>query len=184
MRKLFFVVLAITLLCGGVVYAANDYAVPNPVIVGSTGGQLGYSPATQIVRVRYGYMNSTKTHSALSSGDIVIWDTNSSDGITVRGPEATYTTGDGRFAGVLVSSIGTADTGAIDPWDDNWGWIAVKGYCLASVDAAITVGGVTCGIGVATTGGLSTMQDATMSRDVASLLKTTTAAGLAPVWIR
>lgn len=81
---------------------------------------------------------------SLASGDAVRYDLVSDDGVTVG---YSNTSVDGSFAGILVGSIPTADSGATSAQDDigrrNWGWVAVHGRVLANITAGGTNANVT-----------------------------------------
>jgi len=191
MRKLFTLLLvAAFLLSGSVVYAASNYASPNAEIMGPQGGALGISPMTQIIKVRYGRGNSgdQDVYPSLASGDVVIWDTNSADGVTISGCIVDF---DAPYAGVLVTTIATQDSASnVRGSDKNWGYIAVKGYCLAKVDTSaptvtggsIVTNGATLIMSFATTAA-ATGREA-ISKDIGVLLTDTGADGLMPVWLR
>jgi hypothetical protein len=100
MRRLFLLALAIALLSGGVVYAANDYALPNATVFGASGGPTGVSPATQIIKVRYARMEANAP--SLASGDVVSWDEISADGITISGCVFDSAS---SYAGILVTGV-------------------------------------------------------------------------------
>ena len=87
-----------------------------------------------LVRNRDNSANGT----GLVSGDVVVWDANSADGITVT---TTTTSGDNAIAGILVTTLATGDqAGATSADDDhgrkNWGYIQVYGPALASLTAS------------------------------------------------
>lgn len=75
---------------------------------------------------------------ALVSGDAVVWDTNSADGVSIR---TTTTSADGAFAGIVVATIPTGDGGGSaseDVGKRNWGYIIVSG---GPVSAGCSAGG-------------------------------------------
>lgn len=76
---------------------------------------------------------------SISSGDAVVYDLVSDDGVTVA---LTNTSGDASFAGIAVGTIQSADGGSTSAADDNgrrnWGWIAVHGRVLANTSAGGT----------------------------------------------
>lgn len=188
MRRLFLLVL-VALLCGGVVYAADlsrsysDYASPNAEIFGASGGKTGISPGTEIIKVRYAMMDANSNN--LNSGDVVSWDCVSADGVTITACVADVS---GSFAGVLVTTINTADSASKNGNERNWGYMAIKGYCLASVDTsasntseALIVNAGTLQKSFAT---LPATITAYVSRDIGVLLNDTGTDGLMPVWLR
>lgn len=75
---------------------------------------------------------------SMVSGDAVIYDTTSDDGVTVA---LTTTSADGAFAGICVTAIPSSDgtTTTTSALDDigrrNWGYIQVHGRALAKVSA-------------------------------------------------
>lgn len=71
--------------------------------------------------------------SGIASGDVVIYDTLSDDGVSVR---LTTTSADGAIAGIAVTTIATSDSVTVNSWRDdfghnNWGWILVHGKVVA-----------------------------------------------------
>lgn len=187
MRRLIFVFLAVALaLPSGSAWAvpapggSSDYEAPP--------GSEPFSPPRDVRLVRYGLAGlSTRS---IVSGDVVIWDVNSADGLTIALAEEAVT-GDRRFAGVAVTAIATDDNGAREfTVGGNWGYIATHGYALASIDSAITVAATSAGaqrVGLyvsAVEGAFTTTEGAPNSQDVAVLLQTSTAGALAPVWIK
>jgi len=173
---------------------AEAPASDNIVILGS-GGSTGITPVTVVVPVRYGLWGSsvTKYDPTLASGTVVVWDTSSADGFTIS---ACMSTNDATYAGVLVTDIKTADSLAFRRNTRNWGMMAVKGYCLASMDTITTAGQrlVPSGQGSSVGhGGAFTTADKWLtfyttnffvSSDIGTALKTTSAAGPSPVWLR
>lgn len=81
--------------------------------------------------------NQTEAGAGLVSGDLVIWDTLSDDGVTVA---TTTTSADGRIAGIVCSTIPTADSVQNSAQDGagrrNWGWIVVSGPMVVDLTAA------------------------------------------------
>ena len=162
-------------------------ASENVVILGSNMGSIGITPPTEIVKVRYGWAPGPLliNDPGLLSGGVVIWDTTSSDGYTIS--VSTAVTQTALFAGVLVTDIGTADNITVRGRGRNVGYIAIRGYCLASLDdTQATVGGY-LNIGNIE-GGLRpafvTDAEATgTSSDIGVLLRDTAASGLMPVWL-
>lgn len=65
------------------------------------------------VLVRLGAIGNSATQ--IVSGDAVVWDTVSDDGVTVR---LTTTSADGAFAGIAVGTIPTADAASTSAFDD------------------------------------------------------------------
>jgi len=180
----------------GLVYSAeavtNDYASQNVEILGASGGALGTTPPTVIMKVRYSRMDATPQSSgSVISGDVLIWDTNSADGITVSRCVVDSPNDTVYFAGVAVTDILSADSTSTIAVTRNWGYMAVKGYCLAKVDTSesatgekLTLGGATL-VGAFQTVTTGTPAAATtVSQDIGQLLTDTTVDGLMPVWLR
>ena len=152
------------------------------------GGQAGLTPGTLVVRVRYGLRGLSNP--SLASGDVVIWDTNSSDGLTIS---ACITSNDTTYAGVLTSTIQTADSSTVRRNARNWGTMAVKGFALAKMDGPSTGGqllvpsaqdgGVPAAFTTADKYIAITSISVYSSMDVGVALATRTASGLAPVWL-
>lgn len=176
MKKMLTILVALSFLFSGTAFAAYP-ASDNVDILGPSGGAKGITPATQIVRVRYGMMAGVEP--GLNSGDVVIWDTNSADGVTVS---ACVANNDGTYAGVLVTAVQTADSMTVRGSSRNWGWMAVKGYCLAKCDTSL----VSAGEGLSVNGenlgaSFSTGADAQISKDIGVLLADSGADGLMSV---
>jgi hypothetical protein len=168
------------LLFGGMVSAATP-ELPNAEIAGGYGGDTGIKPYTKIMRVRYGGHGAVGT--GIASGDPVAWDAASSDGITVTKMNGAWDRS-ASFAGIAVTPILTWDAGAttVKATDKNWGYIALQGYCIASIDSAATAGSTLSA--ASATGGLITNQNTAESQDVGVLLQTVASAGKHPVWLR
>lgn len=130
MKKLIGLVVAILLISSGVVFGAE---IPFPasndrnIIIESALGGNAKLPTTIIKKVRYGRQGAD--FAKLNSGDVVSWDGLSADGVTISACITSQNSG--GFAGVLVTDILTTDTQG-----DNWGYMAVGGYCLARVDTS------------------------------------------------
>ena len=130
MRK--HLVIALTLLT--MAFGVNAYAVDRPadngIIKRPDGGRQ-----SQAVKVYKLVRNSSQngTTGVISIGSVVVWDTVSDDGISVR---MTTTSRDGAIAGIAVTLI-SPDVTALGPAasDDegkgNWGYIQVHGNCNA-----------------------------------------------------
>ena len=136
MKKIFGLFL-IALLAFGVVSAMAEAPASDNYEIFGQGGALGISAPTKVVSVRYA-MSSANSHT-LESGDCVIWSTNSHDGITIS---ACVTSNDPAFAGVLVTSVLTAEGSgnSVSRSDRNWGKMAVSGYCLVKATLGSTAG--------------------------------------------
>jgi len=178
------ILIASLLIIGSVpAFADQDsYDSQSVEVFGRFRGADGTTPPTRIIRVRYGFRDAGEADddSGLSSGDVVMWDTTSADGITISGCQAITDTG--KYAGVLVTSIGTADTTAFKSNGKNWGWMAIQGYCLAKMDTTGTAGQI---LGVGEGAGFDAGEVSTdVSRDIGTLLLGTTGGQLGPVWLR
>ena len=148
MKRIALVTLSVLLIAA---MASIGYCVPQPdgdnnnlMIKAPQGGTPG-KPTVVIKLVRYARINANSP--TLSSGDVVIWDTNSADGITVS---ACQTSGDSKVAGVLVTSLQTIDAqySPSNITTRNWGYMAVSGRVLANVSGAITAGDMLVGDGI------------------------------------
>ena len=127
MRKYFVIALTLltTMLFGGVSFA-YDYPV-EPGIVKRVNG----TSQDTTVRVYKLVRNSSAHHnqSGMSADLLVVYDTNSDDGVSVR---TTTTSCDGAIAGIIVTSIPTSDaisgtSAADDAGRRNWGYMLVHG---------------------------------------------------------
>jgi hypothetical protein len=133
------VVLAILL--GGVV----AYAVPDPANDGIIKRVIGKSQDTptrvyQLCR----YAARGANIGSISTNEVVAWDTNSDDGVTI-GVTTTNTSGtscNNAIAGVAVTAFETANSDSTSAADDagrrNWGYIQVYGPGTAKVIAGGT----------------------------------------------
>lgn len=137
MKKLFALFLIALLAFGGAVTVMAEQPTSDNYEIFGQGGAIGISAPTKVVNVRYA-MSSANSHS-LQSGDCVIWSTNSHDGITIS---ACVTSNDPAFAGVLVTSILTAEGSgnSVSRNDRNWGKMAISGYCLVKATLGSTAG--------------------------------------------
>ena len=121
---------------GGVAFAVNQ---PNdPGIKKHLTGTDQATPSKVYKMVRLS--NSGLDSASRVSGDAVVYDTNSDDGVTVR---TTTTSADGSFAGILVTALQSSDavtgtSAADDIGRRNWGFIQVHGPCVATVGAGGT----------------------------------------------
>jgi len=157
---------------------AGNYPDLSNVVLEAGRGVSGTDPVTYIRPVRFGL--SGLSTAGLSSGDVVAWDTNSGDGVTVI--EMSASSINTNYAGVLVTALATDDDGAIEPKGaDNWGYMATKGWCLASVDSTLSAGESLSTS--ATYNGAFTVSSTT-SDDPAILLQGSTGGSLAPVMLK
>lgn len=133
MRRILFLALAIVLLAGSA-QAATPYPDGNNILYAQQGGDND-KPTRTVVRVRYGLADPNSP--TLTSGDVVVWDTTSADGITVS---ACIASNDSAIAGVLVTPLQTADATSVVQSARNWGYIAVQGYALVNASNEISAG--------------------------------------------
>jgi hypothetical protein len=196
MKNLFrfaFIALLIVGLATSAYAVKNNYASNNVVIFGASGGPSGTTPPTEIVKVRYPTQCLLANNSGgnVSSGDVLIWDTNSADGVTVSKDILDAPTDSAAFAGVAVVDILTADSSGTTGQERNWGYMAIKGYCLAKVDTSeagtgekLALGGGTLVAAFQTINSGMAGAATSASQDIGVLLSDTTADGLMPVWLR
>ena len=185
MRKLLLAALIVALLVPGLAYAANrTTAYPGAIRVDGH-NELG-QPPQYVMKVRYSVQGANQTK--IASGDVVLWDNTSGDGVSVYkvadGQRNVAVSSDVRFAGIAVSDILTNDSSSIT--DYNPGDICVGGYCLASLDTAVDVSSAQgeIGLGVAAgTGGLVPIDSTNNSQDVGIALQDSTVGINSPVWI-
>jgi len=194
MKNLFrfaFIALLIVGLATSAYAVKNDYASNNVTILGVSGGPSGTTPPTEIVKVRYGYTCQIALNSAgnISSGDVLVWDTTSADGITVSKCITDYPNSTTGYAGVAVVDITTADTTGTTGQERNWGYMAVRGYCLAKVDTSesstgerLVMNGATLVASFQTQ--VTGAPGAPISDDIGVLLRDDAADGLMPVMLR
>ena len=184
MKKILILVLALSLLLAGeALAAAISYpAMDSNIILDSPVGFSQTRPTTKIKLVRYG--KNVADAASLNSGDVVVWDMNSRDGVTISGCHVLNAV---SYAGVLVTTINTPDSSAMGQGDDNWGWMATEGYCLAQVTTAQADAGdrlVPLGSGALRTFGTGALSTTIfISRDIGILLSDTGADGLQQVYL-
>uniref|UniRef100_A0A6M3KNR1 Uncharacterized protein n=1 Tax=viral metagenome TaxID=1070528 RepID=A0A6M3KNR1_9ZZZZ len=190
MKKIFSLILVVLLALSVATPVFADEPAGGGWELMGRGGELGISPGTLVVPVRYGYTGGgTRTGGSLASGDVVVWDETSSDGFTIS---ACITSNDTSYAGVLISTIQTADSFPFSRSSRNWGKMAIKGYCLAKAAAGgVTAGellvpaGLPSGSFVTTTlYDVAAAQLSPLSMDVGVCLKTNASSGLTPVWLK
>src|SRR3990167_9117266 len=139
MRKLIFSLLAFCLL----LVAPIAYALDSPTFESWTDksrdvGKYGNSVRVlKLVRVASADPNAT----TYASGDVVIYSIISDDGVTITYAEQSA---DGAIAGILATSILTADADSVVAADDagrrNWGWMIVHGPATARAKNGTTNG--------------------------------------------
>jgi len=185
--KQIMVLLLVALLTLGVAMPvmADEPVGGNYHIMGHSAGQAGVSPPTIVVPVRYAMRTGgvMLSESGLSSGDVVIWDTVSGDGFTIS---ACVTTNDGTYAGVLISDIQTADSSIFNRSSRNWGKMAIKGYCLVSIDSGrSTAGQLLSTAGNDPSGAFETGAAGVISRDIGTLISDsgTGTTALSEIWL-
>lgn len=186
MKKILFVSLILCLCLGIGVSFAEFPQSENVVDIGGNYGSVGTTPPTKILRVRYAMQQANAM--TISSGDVVIWDTTSKDGLTIS---ACVTDNASNYAGVLVTSIPTADNiSQVNQNTRNWGYMAVQGYALAKVDTSnaatggkLYVNGGTLARSFGTVE-LAGVTAGSVSYDIGVLLSDTTVDGIMPVWLQ
>lgn len=164
-------------------YAVDEAPAGDGYSYMGSGGENGITPRTLIVPVRYA-LRGGGGNPSLASGDVVTWDSVSRDGFTISA--CTVQNGHG-FAGVLVTPIQTADSSIVNRNTRNWGYMAIKGYVLARVDASESTEGNPLRLNGAVLPGSFATSNTTpvsSSQDIGILLLAPGADGLAPVWLR
>ena len=142
MKKLLSI-LAVVLMFQGTSFAA--YTQP------SDPGLKESSPATAANPVKVYRLvrnpNAGANDTTFASGDVVLWDTISDDGVTVnKTTDLGITTSSDAVAGVVVGQIQSAEAvGYInsalnDLGNRNWGYIQIYGPALAKVSGNVRVG--------------------------------------------
>lgn len=144
MRKLIALIL-LTITFGGVAFAYDDPANEG-TILGTRGGQQG-TAVRDYKLVRFASTSQAASVQTISVGEVVVYDTVSDDGITIR---RTTTSGDGAIAGVVVTAIQSSDASSgTSAQDDagrrNWGYIQVHGPCSVNVITGGGDGGISAG---------------------------------------
>jgi len=193
MKKLLSFVIA-ALLVGAVNVHAAVNSVPKPASEGviyehPVGAKIG-TPRTVVIPVRYSCRSANAA--TAQSGDVVVWDLTSADGVTISLCSVNNAI---SYAGVLVTDILTAENSETDHSQRNWGYMAIKGYCLAKVTTAnATTGKALCtngsqGSGTTYVGAFGTLGEITpntdgVSVDIGVLLTDTGTNGLMPVMLR
>ena len=123
--------------------ATPSYAANGPYDIGEIKG----TPRRQGEPVRTYKLIRFSTRgpniASLASNDVVVYDTNSDDSVSVR---TTTTSADAAIAGVVQMTIQSADSNATSAFDDagkrNWGYILVHGPAKVSIGtgSSFTVG--------------------------------------------
>ncbi len=147
--KLFTVLLLVTFFVAGICYAAGPSGPGSPGdILGQAKYQFEAHKIFRLVHVAAGNNDAD----GIAAGSVVVWDDVLDDGVSV---ETTTTSGDGRIAGVLVTTVVSNDptpspnTRASDDAGlaANWGWLQTYGLyqdATASAGKAITVNDSIC----------------------------------------
>ena len=145
MKKFLFSLFAIAFLIGGGVafaeYKEGSFANTKEEHPGPAS-----NPVRVYTLVRYPDLGATGTQTALTNGDVVIWDLVSDDGVTVNLIGEGGAVSNDAVAGVVVGDILTPEvngnTAVQDLGKRNWGYIQVYGlHTSTKVDAStITVG--------------------------------------------
>ena len=194
MKKLLFSILAIavfatqayaTLVTKDTVNVPPSPAYPYTILQEST--PPINKPPMFIKRVRYGMAGANEPK--LMSQMVVTWDVTSADGVTVSAIVGVDTHAQRAVAGVLVTDLLTQDSGSTDIVNDNYGYMAVGGWCLAKIVTVSCTAGYTLSpapgpknIGAFVTTNTSTKPHC--SQDVGVLLNNPGADGGAAVWLR
>lgn len=138
MKKLFIFCLILVLPLA--VFAAPKYPDLDNIIIEAGQGANPTAPPTTVRLCRFGRAGGGDIP-GISSGTVVGFDVNSKDGISILSYDPSTEKISGNVVGVLVTDIETDNDGAMETTPgDNWGYMAVKGYCLASIDAAMPAG--------------------------------------------
>lgn len=126
------IILAGLLLFAGVALA--EFPAYDSIIVLSGPADQTHPPC-YVKRVRYADEGLSKQ--PLGSGCVVSWDNISADGITI----SACTIATAHPVGVLVTTALTQDQGgSAYLQDDNYAYMCVEGYCLASMDTSEIAG--------------------------------------------
>ena len=194
MKKTLLILVAL-LMVAGLAHAGAAPAPAHTNAVSVSGNGSPGTPVQEYILVRYPHRGDDpqiNIAAAITSGDVLVWNTTSADGVSISVDIQGY-----GFAGVAVTEILTPDTNKVDLTEDNWGYMCIRGYCLAKVDTSNSTTGfevVPSGnIDGAATGSFGTKNyfDAgnsggagINSADVGVLLRDDAADGVMPVWLR
>lgn len=138
MRKLFLAMLLMVMACS-TSFAFDEFTGNSNTQLRNVGGRQS-DPVVVLKLVRNASRDAAATGfistTGFQSGDALIYDLNSDDGVTVS---YTIVSGDAAFAGIAAGLIPSADTASSAVSDDNgrrnWGWIVINGRCLAKTTA-------------------------------------------------
>lgn len=159
----FFALFLGALLLSGVAFAAQEPTLSGWENKSRYAQQAGEGTQTTVLKLVRNSMAGSSV-AGISSGDVVIYDTVSDDGISVR---TTTTSADGAIAGIAVTSIPSSDnlsgtSAAADAGHRNFGYIIVHGKATANVTAGGTNNNaVGDGFVTSTDAGKITMNDLT-----------------------
>lgn len=176
-RFLSILIAVFLLIASGGICFAEAPGTQNLVYFNGSGGATGLTPPTKVIKVRYARTDAN--YPSLSSGDVVVWDSGSTDSAKLPVISGCIANNAISYAGVLVTSIAT---------NDGTGYIATEGYVLAKVDTSNSATGtrlVTGGVDLANALGSAGTVDGgiLISNDVGFLLTDTGSDGLMPVWL-
>lgn len=129
------------LLAGLLLVSTSSFAYNDPTfqaqIKMQTVGQKQGEPVREVKFVRFASRDANAT--SILSGDVVVYDTVSDDGVTVT---RSIVSGDCSIAGIAATTILSADGSAVSAFDDagrrNWGWVVVHGPMTANITAGGT----------------------------------------------
>ena len=136
MNKRKFVLALLAAAVGSLFLMESSWAVPEPddpgILKRITGGRQSVS--TKVYKlVRFA---NRGPNALVDSGDVLVWDTVSDDGVAVS---LTTTSADGAIAGIAVTQIESADSASSSAADDdgrrNWGYIIVHGVTAADASS-------------------------------------------------
>jgi len=181
MKRLFVIVFAALIMCG-VASAQTPYPDYTNVII-ETGNDRTVPP--MFIRV----VRNAETGAdvaGITSGEAVSIDATIADGVTIRRWGALLegvASSNKAFGGIAVTDIATSDSTTTYRHDKSWGYVAIGGYCLASIDNTYPAGAL-LKLSESVDGALGTAMDDSASPDVvAVLLETSTAGTKRPVWL-
>lgn len=168
------------LLILGLFITTGAFAYPSPTYSSYTdksdraNADFPGTPVRVLKWVRYSQNGVNNT--SLVSGDAVIYDTISDDGVSVN---TTTLSADMRFAGICVTAIPTSDntttTKISDDWGrKNWGWIIVDGPAVANATAGGMNGAVAGDPFVTSTDAVKITTYSAMTVDVTGAAASTT----------
>ena len=131
MKKIL-LVLALALSVAAPAFAIDQPGFQNYVIKRGVGSSQG-DAVREVKLVRFS--QQAQNASGLVSGDLVVWDTNSDDGVSIR---TTTTSADASIAGIVATAISTADSVQNSAQEGagrrNWGWIVVSGPMVVEIN--------------------------------------------------